>query len=78
MIKLYDAGTNNLLGEITEEQLKLLQGQFEEESIDDQDYFVNTATLEMLKDAGADAQLLALLQQALGDKGEGDIRWSSE
>lgn len=76
MIKLYEAGTNDLLGEITAEQLQLLQDQFEEESLDDQDYYINTATLEMLKDAGADAELLALLQRALGDKGEGDIRWS--
>ena len=76
MIKLYNAATNDLLGEITAEQLQLLQDQFEEESSDDQDYYINTATLDMLKDAGADAGLLALLERTLGDEGEGDIRWS--
>lgn len=78
MIKLYNAATNELLGEISEQQLQLLQDQFEEESSDDQDYYINRATLDMLKDAGADAQLLALLERVLGGAGEGDIRWSSE
>jgi len=31
----------------------------------------------MLKDAGADPSLLALLQRALDAAGEADIRWSS-
>ena len=52
--------------------------QFEEEWEGDQDYYVNTATIDMLKDAGADPSLLALLQRALGAAGEADIRWSSK
>jgi hypothetical protein len=78
MVKLYNAATNEALGDITDEQLQLLIDQFEEESEDDQDYYINTATMDMLKDAGADASLLAMLQRVLGDKGEGDIRWSSD
>jgi hypothetical protein len=78
VVKLYDAGTNALLGDITEEQLQFLIDQFEEEWSGDQDYYLNTATLDMLKDAGADDALLTLLRRALGSKGEGDIRWSTE
>jgi hypothetical protein len=78
VVKLYNAATNALLGEITDEQLKFLQDQFEEEWDGDQDYYLNTTTLDMLKEAGADDALLALLRRALGSKGEGDIRWSSE
>jgi hypothetical protein len=78
MTRLYDAATNTLIGDITEEQLKFLQDQFEEEWSGDQDYYVNRDTLDMLKDAGADADLLALLRRALGSAGEADIRWSSE
>lgn len=78
MIKLYNAGTNELLGEITEEQLNFLQDQFEEEWSGDQDYYINRATIDMLKEAGADAPLLALLVRALGSGDETDIRWSSE
>jgi hypothetical protein len=78
MVKLYNAATNEALGDITDEQLQFLVDQFEEESEDDQDYYINTATIDMLKDAGADASLLALLQRVLGSNGEGDIRWSNE
>ena len=78
VVKLYDAGSNVLLGEVSEEQLAFLQEQFEEEWSGDQDYYLNRATLDMLKDAGADAALLALLERALGGKDEGDIRWSNE
>jgi hypothetical protein len=77
MAKLYDAATNQLLGDISEEQLQLLIDQFEEESAEDQDYYINTATIDMLKEAGADASLLSLLQKALGGKDEADIRWSN-
>jgi hypothetical protein len=76
-INLYDAGSGDLLGEISEDQLRFLQDQFEEETSDDQDYYINRASLDTLKDAGADASLLSMLERALkGD--EGDIRWANE
>jgi hypothetical protein len=78
VIKLYNAATNDLLGEISDEQLQLLVDQFEEESSNDQDYYINRDTLDMLKDAGADAALLSMLERALGSTGEADIRWSRD
>ena len=66
------------LGDITDGQLQFLIDQFEEEWGGDQDYYINTATIDMLKDAGADPSLLALLQRALGAAGQSDIRWSSK
>ena len=54
MVKLYNAATNQLLGDITDDQLQFIIDQFEEEWEGDQDYYVNTATIDMLKDAGAD------------------------
>jgi hypothetical protein len=78
VVKLYNAGTNELLGDISEEQLTFLQDQFEEEWSGDQDYYINRATIDMLKENGADAQLLALLERALGSGDEADIRWSAD
>ena len=78
VVKLYNASTNELIGEISEEQLKFLQDQFEEEWSGDQDYYLNGDTLDMLESAGADAALLALLRRAFGSAGEADIRWSNE
>ena len=78
MVKLYNAAANQSLGDITDDQLQFLIYQFEEEWEGDQDYYINTATIDMLKAAGADPSLLALLQRALGAAGEPDILWSSE
>jgi hypothetical protein len=78
MIRLYNAASGERLGEISDEQLAFLQEQFEEEWEGDRDYYINTATLDMLTDAGADASLLELLRRVLGANGEGEIRWSSE
>jgi hypothetical protein len=76
MIHLYDAATGAPLGTITEEQLKFLIDQLEEESAQDQDYYINQETLNMFEEAGADPGLLALLRRALGNRKEIDIRWS--
>ncbi|HJU06288.1 MAG TPA: hypothetical protein VJ692_14160 [Nitrospiraceae bacterium] len=78
MINIYDNKTNKLLGATTQEQLQVLIDQLEEESGEDQDYYVNGETLDMLAQAGATRELLALLRQALGEKGEGEIRWARE
>ena len=61
MIHLREKDTNLPLGSITEEQLQFLIDQLEETSLDDQDYFIDTNTLAVLSDAGADAELIELL-----------------
>lgn len=76
MIKLYDKKTSQFLGQITDAQLQVLIDQLEEESGEDQDYYLNRETLDMLTQAGADQQLLAIIRAALGESGEGEIRWA--
>jgi hypothetical protein len=78
VIKLYDKETGKLLGTIREEQLRFLVNQLEEESPDDTDYYLNKATMEMLEQAGAEPALVRLLQQALGEREEMEIRWEEE
>ncbi len=78
MIKIYDLSTNTLVGEITEEQFQFLADHFEEESLEDQDYYLNQVTVDMLEQAGGDAGLISVLRQALGNKDEMDIRWVRE
>jgi hypothetical protein len=75
MIKIYDKETGDPLGEISEAQLKFLSDQLEEESLVDQDYYLNTAMLDVFESNGADAALLALLRQSLGAREEMEIRW---
>jgi len=41
-IRLYDLSTGECIGEITEEQLNALIEAFEEESLEDRDYYVHS------------------------------------
>lgn len=76
MFQLRDKDTGAALGMISEQQFQLLVDQLEEEKGDDQDYYVNEATIEMLEEAGADEGLLLLLRNALSGRTEMEIRWS--
>jgi hypothetical protein len=78
MIKLYDKETGAALGAITDAQLQFLIAQLEEESLTDRDYYINRDTLDGFEESGTDANLLALLRAALGNREEMEIRWSQE
>jgi hypothetical protein len=62
-------------GEITQEQLDFLTEQLEEEWPDDRDYFISRDMMKILENAGADPELLALLDRCLGNRDEVDILW---
>ena len=70
MILLYSQ-----VGEISEDQLDFLIDNLEEEWSNDRDYFLNRAMIDMLATRGADAALLQLLREAIGDKEEVEILW---
>jgi hypothetical protein len=76
MIDLYNADANVLLGEITEQDLKVLVDALEEESSEDQDYYITPATIEVVGENGrATDHLLNLLRKALGSSEGVDVRW---
>lgn len=76
MIQLYDTDTDARIGTITEENLRFLVDQLEEESDDDQDYYFNAATLDLFEKNGADIPLVSLLRSALQGRAEMELRWS--
>ena len=76
MIDLYNAATNTLLGSITEADLKVHVDALEEESIDDQDYYIDAATIDLIADGRASDHLVHLLRAALGSADGVDIRWT--
>lgn len=78
MIRMFDNDTGAELGEITPDQLQFLIDQLEEESLEDQDYYLNRATIEMLEREGGDSALIEMLRGALGDQDGVEIRWSRE
>jgi len=75
MIDLYNATTNQLLGSITEADLKVLVDSLEEESLQDQDYYIDRATIDLLADGRATEHLMGLLRGALASSDGVDIRW---
>jgi len=75
MIDLYNAATNQLLGSITDADLKVLVDALEEEGVHDQDYYIDTATIDVIADGKATEHLVGLLRKAVGAGDGVDIRW---
>jgi hypothetical protein len=78
IIRLYDNASGAELGTLTEEQLQFLIDNLEEETSDDQDYYLNPNTLELLDNRGGDPSLISLLRKTMGDKQGIEIRWARE
>ncbi len=76
MIQLSDKETGVVIGTISEEELQFMIDQLEEESQADQDYWLNRETLDIFKEQGGDAHLIALLENAMGERDEMEIVWS--
>jgi processive 1,2-diacylglycerol beta-glucosyltransferase len=75
MIKLYDSSNGVIIGVISEEQLAFLRQDLEEESTEDQDYYINQATVDWFESQNADPVLVGVLRRALGGREDMDIRW---
>jgi hypothetical protein len=75
MPRLYLKQGNRLLGSITDADVKTLVDQLEETEIADDDYFIDSATVDILEQAGASAGLVALLRSAIGQTDGVDVRW---
>jgi hypothetical protein len=75
MIDVYNAATNQLIGSITEADLQVLVDALEEESQQDQDYYIDAATIDVIADGKATEHLVGVLRGALGSAEGVDIRW---
>lgn len=75
MVQLFDKQTGAPLGSLTDEQFQFLADHLEEESLTDDDYYLNRDTVDILESEEADSGLVEALRRALGDREEADIRW---
>jgi hypothetical protein len=75
MIDIYNNETGELVGTVTEADLKVLADHLEEESADDQDYYIDAATIGVIGDGQATEHLLMILRKALGGADGVEIRW---
>ena len=76
MIRVRDKDTGEELGTISEEQLRFLADQLEEEFSEDNDYYIDASLLQLFEQRGADSDLLTLLKTALGSREGVEIQWS--
>ena len=77
MPELYLKSDNRHLGHITDPDLEFLMAQLEEEDSEDDDYTIDRMTLDYLKANGLSATLAKMLEEALGDKEEVEIRYTA-
>jgi processive 1,2-diacylglycerol beta-glucosyltransferase len=75
MINLINATSGEQIGTISEDQLQFLMDNLEEEWLDDQDYYLNSPTIDMLEARGADPTMIALLRGSVSEQGI-DVRWN--
>jgi len=76
MIKLHDKNTQELIGEIDEEQLQFLIDELVEEDSADQDYYINRDQLDQFEQKGGNETLVQMLRDALGNRDDMDIVWT--
>ena len=75
MFKLYEKSTNKFLGEISDEEVQFLRDYMEEEDLSDVDYYINKTIFNLLKEKGMSKNLTKIIEQAMGDKDEIEIRY---
>ena len=76
MIELHDKETGALVTAIDEAELALLVGILEEEDSEDQDYYLDGPTLQLLGDAGFNKDILHTIGRALGDREGMEVVWT--
>ncbi len=75
MISVYSSQSDTLLGSVSESDLKFLIDNLEEESLEDQDYYIDVPTVDFLESNGASRELITLLRGSIGDDDSVTIVW---
>ena len=77
MIAVSDKESGASIGSITDSQLQILVDHLVETDLEDQDYYIDRRTINMIKTVAADyAAVLDMLERALGDRDGVDIVWA--
>lgn len=78
MIVLFNNDTKTRLREITSEELAFLQSHLEEESLEDQDYYIASVTVDIMEAKGESPALVHLLRENIGDNDGAEFHWELE
>jgi hypothetical protein len=77
MPKLYNKQSGAFLGEVSDADIQALIDHLEEEHRTDEDYFIDSATIDLLEEAGASASLISLLRRAVSKSDAIDVRYET-
>jgi hypothetical protein len=77
-VRVFDMATDAEIGVLTDEQFQFLQDHLEAEDADDDDYYINRATLDAFDEQGGDRAVVGWLRTAMGSRDEMDIRWQRD
>ncbi len=77
MITISNKESNESVGSITDSQLQILINHLVKTDPDDQDYYIDRRTIDLIKAVAADhASVVEMLERALGDRDSVDIVWT--
>ena len=77
MITVSNKESNESVGSITDSQLQILINHLVKTDPDDQDYYIDRRTIDLIKAVAADhVSVVEMLERALGDRDGVDIVWT--
>ena len=78
MIVLFNNDTKTRLRELSPEELAFLQSHLEEESLEDQDYYIASVTVDIMASKGESPALVELLRAQIGESDGAEFHWEIE
>ena len=75
MVKIFDLESNQLLAELTDEEFQHLADILEEESLEDDDYYINIGDVEFLAETGKSPSLVEKLNKILDGREDREIKF---
>jgi hypothetical protein len=73
---LRETETGQLLGHLTAEEFEFLATELERETSTDTDFYIDSATIDMLESDGAPESLIATLRKIVGSGDGVDVTWT--
>ncbi len=77
MPRLYDSADNRLLGEVSQDDIALLEAQMSANTDASRPGCIDNETFLRLVEAGASSSLLDAVKMALDRRGDADVHWDA-
>ncbi|MFH0893040.1 MAG: hypothetical protein V2A54_01290 [Bacteroidota bacterium] len=75
MVKIFELDTNRFLLELSDDEFSLLAEELEEESLDDDDYYLHISEVEFMEERGNNPELVAKLRTLFEGREDLEIRF---